>query len=90
MDFTLKDLELAIKIIRSFIKKYTEAKNTLVQLQYLFGLQSSYVRPEDRFFEMLMKQQQSQQQPITTIQEELTEEEKRRLEELRKKFTEKQ
>jgi len=87
-EITLEDLEIAIKIIDKFIKRYEEARLKLRRLSSVLGYQQTYSRPEDKLLDMVMKDIMAKkgQLPAEETPEELTEEEKERIKKLKEKL----
>lgn len=89
---TVKDLIIAIKIIRKFLDIYRDAQYTAKQLAeiYEWGYGGYWKSPEERFIDRFLKQQQqpfSYQSNENVVQEELTDEEKERLKRLKEKMS---
>jgi len=89
-ELTLEDVELAIKILETFIKRVERARSVLRRFSSLYGEYRYHGSMEDFIkmaMEMTMKQGRGAE-AIEEIQPTLTEEERQRLERLKQKLTE--
>ena len=89
---TLEDVQLAIKIIRTYLRLVREAESALHELARYTS--RGYRRPEDAITEAILQGALPQFRPARRAEEEeeayeLTEEERKRLEELKQKIRKK-
>jgi len=89
-ELTLEDVELAIKILETFIRRVERARTVLRRLGSLYG-EYRYSGSMEDFIRMAMEMVSSQKkggEAVEEIQPSLTEEEKQRLEKLKQKLAE--
>jgi len=89
-ELTLEDVELAIKILETFIRRVERARSVLRRLGSLYGEYKYHGSMED-FIKMAMEMTMTQKKGAEAVEEirpTLTEEEKQRLEKLKQKLAE--
>jgi len=89
-ELTLEDVELAIKILETFIRRVEKARSVLRRFSSLYGEYRYHGSMED-FIRMAMEMvtvQKKGGETVEEIQPSLTEEERQRLEKLKQKLAE--
>ena len=86
IDITLRDVEIAIKIIKKWIKVQNEINSLVSRV----SPRHARMRPEDMIFQMMFSRRAPQgMEQVIEEAEELTDEERRRLEEIKKELDKK-
>jgi len=89
-ELTLEDVELAIKILETFIRRVEKARSVLRRFSSLYGEYRYHGSMED-FIKMAMEMTMAQkkaEEAVGEVQPTLTEEERQRLEKLKQKLAE--
>ena len=86
IDISLKDVEIAVKIIKKWIKVQHEISSLVSRI----APRSMRMRPEDMIYQMLFSRRAPQgMEQVIEEAEELTDEERKRFEEIKKELDKK-